>query len=113
MGAIRDNSRPVPDLVNEVVGDIGRITNWEASLTGCDVVLHLPGRAHVPAESFNDPLREFREVNTLGSLNLAKQAIVAGVSRFVFVSSIGVDGAVTSDVPFLLIQKSSPIHQMR
>lgn len=113
MGAIRDNSRPVPDVVNEVVGDIDRITNWEASLTGCDVVVHLPGRAHVPAESFNDPLREFREVNTLGSLNLAKQAIVVGVSRFVFVSSIGVNGAVTRDVPFLLIQKSSPIHQMR
>jgi nucleoside-diphosphate-sugar epimerase len=39
-----------------------------------------------------DPLAEFREVNVEGTLNLAKQAVAAGVKRFVFISSIGVHG---------------------
>ena len=108
VGAIRDNSRPVPSVVNVVVSDIDRSTNWEASLTGCDVVVHLAGRAHVLAESSNDPLREFREVNTLGSLNLAKQAIVAGVSRFVFMSSIAVNGAVTRAGSFSVDSEVKP-----
>jgi len=72
VGAMRYNSRPVTSLVNVGVGDLDRIANWEALLTGCDVVVHLAGRAHVLAESSNDPLREVREVNTLGSLSLAK-----------------------------------------
>lgn len=72
VGAMRHNSRPVTSLVNVVVGDLDRIVNWEASLTGCDVVVHLVGRAHVLAENSNDSLREVREVNTLGSLSLAK-----------------------------------------
>ncbi len=51
-------------------------------------------------ESASDPLAEFRRVNVDGTLHLARQAAVAGVQRFVFVSSIGVNGAETFHAPF-------------
>ena len=63
---------------------------------GLDAVVHLAGRAHVLDESEADPLEVFRRVNVEGTLNLARQAAEAGVRRFVFVSSVGVNGNVTS-----------------
>ncbi|NOR69069.1 MAG: NAD-dependent epimerase/dehydratase family protein [Methylomarinum sp.] len=57
-----------------------------------DVVIHLAGRAHVMNYDTIDPLAEFRKVNTAGTLNLARQAAESGVKRFVFISSIGVNG---------------------
>ena len=59
---------------------------------GVDTVIHCAARAHVLHEHTTDPLIEFRKTNTIGTLNLAKQAIAAGVKRFVFISSIGVLG---------------------
>ena len=58
-------------------------------------VIHCAARAHVMDEQFIDPLAEYREVNTFGTLNLAKQAAKAGVKRFIFISSIKVNGEST------------------
>lgn len=65
-----------------------------------DCVVHLAGRAHVLRETLADPLAEFREVNVTGTLNLARQAMAAGVKRFIFISSIGVNGSYTSGESF-------------
>jgi UDP-glucose 4-epimerase len=46
-------------------------------------------------EATADPLEEFRRANVQGTLNLARQAAAAGVRRFVFVSSIKVNGEAT------------------
>jgi nucleoside-diphosphate-sugar epimerase len=62
--------------------------------------MHCAARVHVMAESLADPLAEFRRVNVQGTLNLARQAAAAGVRRFVFVSSIGVNGAETFQQSF-------------
>lgn len=62
---------------------------------GIDVVIHLAARVHVMAETSPDPLQDFREVNVLGTLNLAKQAAESGVKRFIFISSIKVNGEST------------------
>jgi len=43
-------------------------------------------------DSAQDPLAEFRRVNVDGTLNLARQAMAAGVKRFIFISSIKVNG---------------------
>ncbi|WP_026148219.1 SDR family oxidoreductase [Thioalkalivibrio sp. HL-Eb18] len=59
---------------------------------GLDAVVHLAARAHVLEEAADDPLTEFRRCNVDGALELARQAAQAGVRRFVFVSSIGVNG---------------------
>lgn len=89
------------------VGTIDAKTDWQTCLEGVDVVVHLAARAHVLRESCNDPLSAFREVNVQGAINLAKQCIQAGVKRFVFVSSIGVNGN-TTDTPFTEICEPKP-----
>jgi nucleoside-diphosphate-sugar epimerase len=80
-----------------VVGDIDSGTRWGAALHDVDCVVHLAARVHVMEDDSNDPLAEFRRVNVEGTLNLARQAVAAGVNRFVFISSIKVNGEKTGD----------------
>lgn len=78
-----------------VVDGAGPNTNWSIALNNCDVVIHLAARVHVLQDPAADPLVEFRKVNLHGSVNLARQAAQAGVKRFVYVSSIKVNGEFT------------------
>jgi nucleoside-diphosphate-sugar epimerase len=77
------------------VGDLAPDTDWGVALLGVDAVVHLAARVHVMADTATDPLTEFRRVNVEGTLNLARQAVAAGVRRFVFISSIKVNGEST------------------
>ncbi|MCF6781778.1 UDP-glucose 4-epimerase family protein [Stutzerimonas stutzeri] len=61
-------------------------------LPGVDVLIHAAARAHIMKDEEIDPLSEYRRVNVEGTLNLARQAVAAGVKRFIFISSIGVNG---------------------
>ncbi|MNG67025.1 UDP-glucose 4-epimerase [compost metagenome] len=65
---------------------------WGGALEGCEVVIHCAARVHVMNDTEADPLSAFRKVNVDGTLALARQAIAAGVKRFIFVSSIKVNG---------------------
>lgn len=78
------------------VGDISGVTNWQNALAGVKVVVHAAARAHVLSEESSDPLYEFRRVNVEGTLSLARQAVDSGVERFIFLSSIGVNGNITA-----------------
>ena len=69
--------------------------DWSSTLSGVSAVVHCAGRVHVMSEEAVDPLFEFRRVNVDGTLNLARQASEAGVRRFVFISSIKVNGECT------------------
>lgn len=81
--------------------EIGAGGDFFDALKGADVVVHSAARAHVMGESAQDPLAEYRKVNTVGTLELARQAADSGVGRFVFVSSIKVNGEFTAaDKPF-------------
>ena len=75
------------------VGDISRATDWSAALAGCSSVIHLAARAHVLRDTDANPLAAFRHTNVEGSVQLAMSARRAGVKRFVFVSSVGVNGS--------------------
>jgi len=75
-----------------VVGECSADTGWSAALAGQQVVIHAAARAHVMKDEVADPLAEYRRVNVNGTLNLARQAVEAGVRRFIFISSIGVNG---------------------
>jgi nucleoside-diphosphate-sugar epimerase len=77
------------------VGDIAVFQDWQRLLQGIDVVVHLAARAHELHESALDSVAEFRRVNVDATLRLAQAAAVAGVRRFVFLSSIGVNGSLT------------------
>lgn len=83
-----------------VVGDINSNTTWKTSLNQVGVVFHLAARVHVMHDDVEDPLAAFREVNLHGTVNLARQAAAAGVKRFVYVSSIKVNGECTDVKPF-------------
>ncbi|MDR6901397.1 SDR family oxidoreductase [Rhizobium miluonense] len=97
------NSRPGFVAIGAIDGQ----TDWSDALAGVDTVMHLAARVHVMNESAADPLAAFRAVNVNATVNLARQAAGAGVKRFVFLSSIKVNGEGTvagkpfraSDVP--------------
>lgn len=78
-----------------VVPGIEADTDWSEALVDVDVVVHCAARVHVMHDSISDPLAEFCKVNVAGTLNLAKQAALAGAKRFVFLSSIKVNGEET------------------
>jgi len=75
-----------------VIKDIDSKTDWQNALEGVDRVIHLAARVHVMKDTAIDALSEFRRVNVEGTLNLARQAVEAGVQRFIFISSIKVNG---------------------
>ena len=72
--------------------------DWSQALADVDAVIHCAARVHVMHEQAADPLAEFRRANVEGTLRLAQQAVAAGVRRFVFVSSIKVNGEQTLPV---------------
>ena len=73
-------------------GDIDVKTSWEAALKGADAVVHTAARTHVVNETAVDPLAIYRQVNLHGTANLARQAAESGVKRFIFLSSVKVNG---------------------
>lgn len=75
-----------------IVGDLRPDNDWSSSLEGCEVVVHTAARVHVLHDKAKDPLAEYRRANLYGTLNLATQAAKKGVHRFVFLSSIKVNG---------------------
>lgn len=99
--AVRRSEYQFSDRVDTVlVGDLNANTKWNDELDGIETILHVAARVHVMDEKADYPLSEFRRVNVDGTLNLARQAEKAGVRRFVFISSIGVNGAETYNHPF-------------
>jgi UDP-glucose 4-epimerase len=75
---------------------IDGVADFNESLVGVNVVIHCAARVHIMNDVSQDPLAEFRKVNTLGTLNLAKQAVAAGVKRFIYISTIKVNGESTT-----------------
>lgn len=86
--------------VQVIQGDLEALSAFEQSLNGVDCVVHLAGRAHLLQDSAADPLMEFRNVNRDATVRLAEIARAAGVKRFIFMSSIGVNGSHTQGQPF-------------
>lgn len=92
------------------VGDISGQTDWSVALAGVQAVVHTAARVHVMNESTANPLEAFRQVNVQGTLNLARQAAAAGIRRFVFVSSIKVNGEATLlGAPFTADDAAHPL----
>lgn len=108
---VRNASERLPDGVEKVVGDLSTVlvggrsfdfaqddstgiaqAELARALIGCDVMVHAAARAHIMQDEVADPLTEYRKVNRDATLVLARLAAEAGVRRFVFVSSIGVNG---------------------
>ena len=96
VAAIRKADADLPNGVVPIhVGDILPTTNWQAALQGIHTVVHLAARVHVMNDKSPDPLSHFLQLNAQGTANLARQAATAGVKRFIFLSSIKVNGELT------------------
>lgn len=92
-------------IIQTINGD----TNWNNALSDINVVIHCAARVHIMNETVGDPLEAFREVNLHGTLALAKAAAAAGVIRFIFVSSIKVNGeSTTNRAPYKSSDEPSP-----
>jgi nucleoside-diphosphate-sugar epimerase len=96
VGTVREKK----DQLDFQIGNLTGKTDWILALAGCSVVIHLAARVHVMRDDSIDPLAAYREVNVNATLNLARQAVENGVKRFVFVSSIKVNGEATQEKPF-------------
>lgn len=102
-----DSAKGYPEAV--LVSGLDDAADWSQALQGVDVVIHAAARAHIMREEALDPLAEYRRVNVEGTLNLARQAAAAGVRRFVFISSIKVNGEATApDHPFTAGDNPAP-----
>lgn len=96
--AVRSAERALPSPVESVIaGDHDARTKWASALVDVDCVVHLAARAHVLRDTAADPLSAYRTSNVDSTLNLARQAAEHGVRRFVFLSSIKVNGERTTD----------------
>lgn len=91
------------------VGDMASATDWSRAVAGVDAIIHLAARVHVMKETARDSLHEFRAVNLLATQALATAAAKSGVRRFVYVSSIKVNGEATTGMPFR--ESDVPLHQ--
>ncbi|KNH45854.1 nucleoside-diphosphate sugar epimerase [Pseudomonas lini] len=94
---LRNLNSKLPEVVQKIyISNIDRATNWAQSLSGVNVIVHSAARVHVMHEDPAQSLEKFRAINVEGTLNLARQAILAGVKRFIFISSIKVNGETTA-----------------
>ncbi len=77
------------------IDDLDDVIDLTEPLKDVDVVIHLAARVHMMTDKHIDPLAEYRRVNVESTMNLARQAASLGVKRFIFVSSIKVNGELT------------------
>lgn len=83
-------------------------TDWSIALSGVDVIFHLAARVHVMNETSHDPLSDYLKINADGTENFAKQAEKHGVKKFIFLSTIGVNGDTTNITPFTEFDNPGP-----
>tara|TARA_A100001391_G_scaffold204169_1_gene198805 strand:+ start:29873 stop:30847 length:975 start_codon:yes stop_codon:yes gene_type:complete len=92
------------------VGSIGSQTDWTAAVENVDCVIHCAARAHIMSDKDTDPLEAYREVNTRGTLRLARQSADAGCKRFIYISSAKVHGEQTlAGTPFSEAMPLAPL----
>lgn len=103
-------TRPLVNVANveSVRVELTPEADWSGHLLGVDAVVHAAARVHMMRDQAADPLAEFRRVNTASTLRLARQAAASGVRRFVFLSSVGVNGAATDERPFSELDAAKP-----
>ena len=94
LGAVRRQveGHPISHVQYKIIGDMHESTDWSAALVGMDSVIHLAARVHLMSDSAQNPLAEYRRVNVEMTMNLARQSAKSGVKRFVFISSVKVNG---------------------
>lgn len=99
--------KPVPGNYKHQYFDLSNAVQ-KLDLSGAKVLIHCAARVHIMDDNSANPIDEFRAVNTKGTLNLATQAAQAGVKRFIFISTIKVNGESTTGRKPFNEQECSP-----
>jgi nucleoside-diphosphate-sugar epimerase len=106
---LRKNDKNLPKNIKQIViGDFTQTIDFSPYLQGIDCIIHLAGKAHVIDKNKASVLDEFRKVNTEFSVNLANSAAKCGVKRFIFLSSIRVNGNQNVDVNKAFLETDAP-----
>lgn len=106
------NSKAIMGIEHCITGDLNTDTDWSEALIDVDVVIHCAGRAHILKDVSFDSLKKFKVANRDGTIGLALQAARSGVKRFIFLSSIGVNGAASlQNQPFSELDEPAPQNQ--
>jgi nucleoside-diphosphate-sugar epimerase len=95
INAVRTKKKEKKNVITLEVGDIAENLIWTPFLVGVNVVIHTVARVHVMSDQSSNPIMEYRRVNVEGLMNFARQAAELGVQRFIFLSSIKVNGEQT------------------
>ena len=96
IAAVRSQNEDIDQRIRQFqIEGINNMCDWKDHLEGVDVIVHCAARVHLMEDFATNPLESYRDVNTYGTLNLAKKAAEAGVKRFVFISSIKASGEST------------------
>jgi nucleoside-diphosphate-sugar epimerase len=107
--AIRNSTYVLPKDVEICYASLSTTQDWSEILNGVSTVVHCAARVHVMNEQSVDSLTIYREINVDGTLHLAKAAILAGVKRFIFISTVKVNGEYTvPNFPFTAEDAPSP-----
>jgi nucleoside-diphosphate-sugar epimerase len=105
--AVRKCTRTAGPGSDVAVGNIDEYTDWSSVVDGVDTVIHLAGRVHIEKDTAEFPLAEFRKINVDVTNSLARCSVESGVRRFIFLSSIGVNGR-NSVQPFTESDQADP-----
>jgi nucleoside-diphosphate-sugar epimerase len=103
---VRETVASLPNAL--IIENINPSTDWHAALVDVSVVVHLAARVHVLKDLSSDPLRDYRIANVDATLNLASQCVRCGVKRFIYLSSIKVNGESTTIRPFSAFDVPNP-----
>lgn len=102
--------RPMPSrnarITNATIRDLEDRPALRGALSGINTVIHLAGRVHAKKEGLKDPESECRRINVGGTSALLDESIAAGVSRFLFISSVK---AVASESREILDDDTTPM----
>jgi len=107
-GVVRQQGDLPAGVEQRIVEGLDDLGSMRMALEGIDVVIHAAARAHVLRDESVDPLTEFRQVNVQGTMSVAAQAAAAGARRFIFISSVGVNGTETDARPYFATDEPRP-----
>ncbi len=104
----RNTSTEFAGAIVHPIAELGPDTDWHEALSEIEVVIHLAARVHVMSDNAPDPMAENRRINTEGTGKLAKDAAIAGVRHFIFMSTIKVNGETNDLEPFRAYDLPAP-----
>ena len=109
-GSVRNGkvSQISPGVAAVEIGEINKNTKWCEALSEADFVVHTAARVHMLNDPSSEPLAVYREVNVQGTEHLARESARCGIKRFVFLSTVKVNGE-ESWKPYTEADKPAPV----